>query len=258
MAKQRLGNCRICGDYGVLSKEHIPPSKAFNDGEYKAHSINKYKTKKVVVWQQQTKQGGHFAYVMCEKCNNRTGQWYGGEYVKYVRECEPYARPMNAGVIGSIQFSNIYPMRLFKQVLTIICATCDPNPNSDISIVTAPSKHAPIFEPNTSIAHNIMPTLRSLVLDKSACGLPTPLRLYTYLVANPMGRLSSICARGSTISGETEVFVEFSWWPVGWVLVFDGQIKENLTDVTSWAEFRYEEEVSMTVNLPCVWVDSSI
>src|SRR5438445_12125382 len=97
MAKKVIGVCKICGNHRELSKEHIPTSAGFNSGDYKVQRSDRHKTKEVNVWRTEKKQGGYFSYVLCAECNNRTGQWYGGEYKKLAQACAPFANPSNAG-----------------------------------------------------------------------------------------------------------------------------------------------------------------
>ncbi len=109
-----MGDCRLCGYYKKLSKEHIPPSAAFNSGDYKIESIDQFKSNDINVWREQSKQGGHFAYVFCEQCNNQTGHWYGGEYKKLAGACTPYAWAANAESIPIISLKCILCVYLNK------------------------------------------------------------------------------------------------------------------------------------------------
>jgi len=120
LAKNIVGFCTICGNEKKLSKENIPPSAAFNSGDYTVQTIDKYKTMGVNVWQTKKKQGGHFVYVMCVKCNNHTGQWYGGEYKRLAEACAPFVNPSNAGRTVTVSLPGLFPLRVFKHTWLVI------------------------------------------------------------------------------------------------------------------------------------------
>jgi hypothetical protein len=81
--KKVNGVCRICGQYGALSFEHVPPQEAFNKSTVIEYTVESWVTKRRVKDKQQ--QGGIGQYTLCETCNSNTGAWYGGEYVKWAR-----------------------------------------------------------------------------------------------------------------------------------------------------------------------------
>jgi len=259
MGKKVMGYCRLCGNYKKLSKEHVPPSSAFNSGDYTVESIDQFKSIDVNVWREQKKQGRHFAYVFCEQCNNKTGFWYGSEYKKLAEACAPYAWTANAETIGLISLPEMYPLRVFKQALTIICAMIDPKPdNDDWGIVQSPSSSGlglAKLDMDMSKAYKYLPALRNFVLDKEVSNLPVPVRLYTYLVCGYKGRTADVVRWFNKNTGASLLFSEFSWWPLGWVLVFDGRLEKDLFDVTEWAQYEYNDVFPVRLNVPCLWVE---
>ena len=56
-------------------------------------------------------------------------------------------------------------------------------------------------------------------------------------------------------TGKIAIFSELAWWPVGWVLLFDGELSEPLLDITGWVNFCYNTSVSATLGLPCHWIE---
>jgi hypothetical protein len=261
MAKNIVGFCKICGNKKKLSKEHIPPSAAFNSGDYKVQCIDKYKTKGVTVWQTKKKQGGHFAYVMCVECNNRIGQWYGGEYKRLAEVCAPFVNPLNVGRIVSVTLLGLFPLRVFKQALTMLCATSDTEMNDEWEDILSPAASdlgVAKVDKDISLATNAIPLIGKYILDKEANGLPAPFQLYTCLVGNLAGRATGVVKMWSRSTGASALFVEFAWPPLGWVLIFDGSIKDKLFKVTNWSQYKYDEEVPVTLNLPCCWLESKM
>jgi hypothetical protein len=75
-----------------------------------------------------------------------------------------------------------------------------------------------------------------------------------HLVGECSGRSSSIGFVGSLSTGSVAVVSEFAWWPLGWVLLFEGQLPEELLDVTGWANFTYDTRISATITLHCHWL----
>ena len=85
MKKEIIGQCCICGKTKKLTKEHVPPHKAFNsvrshglsgDNLINAIQDKKYKTT--------INQSGSCDYTLCAECNNNTGTWYANHYVEFV------------------------------------------------------------------------------------------------------------------------------------------------------------------------------
>lgn len=261
MGKKVEGVCRICGTYGKLTREHFPPKGAFNRDSFKVQGINEHKrVDDTLVWYETVKHGGNARYATCEQCNNVTGDWYARDYIKFVNKIQPYARPKNVGY-GEIDVERLYALRVVKQVVCSFLALIDPDENAELHAACAPSakEDGDLLPPelfmDVSQAYKALPELRKLVLDREATGFPEGVRLYMYLVAQPAGRSSSIGVMGSRSTSKVAILSELAWWPVGWVLVFDGELPdEPLLDVTEWANFGYNQEVCATLRLPCHWI----
>ena len=264
MPKSKLGICRICGKKEKLTAEHSPPRSAFNSGRLLFRSIDPYKTKKVTVWKTKIKQAGFSELVLCEGCNKSTAKWYVAEYTKLAEACSPHARVANAEHSVTIQILTLFPLRVFKQVLAIMCATSNDEVNDNWQAIGIEDKGFN-FKLDISAASGALKLIRAYVLDKEANGLPASFRLYAYLVGNRKGRKTGIVQLFSKSKKTSALFTEFSWFPLGWVLVFDGNIedkllgsKENkLLDITDWSKYKYDEEVAIDLEIPCHWVESN-
>jgi hypothetical protein len=86
------GICCVCGDFGQLSYEHVPPEKAFNDGsminlDVKHHLLEEISSS-VSQMRRQTARRGSGRYTLCQKCNDNTGAWYVPAYVSWAYQCE--------------------------------------------------------------------------------------------------------------------------------------------------------------------------
>ena len=261
MGKQVLGVCRICLNYGKLTREHLPPKGAFNRDSFKVQGINEHKrVDDTLVWYETFKHGGNVRLATCERCNNLTGDWYARDYINFVNKIQPYARPKNVGG-GEIDVADFYPLRVVKQVVCSFLTLINPDENAKLHAACAPSAKqdgdlppAELFM-DVSEAYKTLPELRRLVLDREATGLPEGVRLYMYLVAQPAGRSSSIGVMGSRTTGKVAILSELAWWPVGWVLSFHSEPPdEPLLDMTECANFGYNKIVSATLRLPCHWI----
>ncbi len=252
MGKARTGTCKICGRSRKLTKEHFPPQAAFNSGEYKVRTVNQYRTKEIIVWQEQTRQGGNFEYVLCETCNNETGHRYGGEYVKLAHACSPYAQGKYVGHQVEINV-DIHPLRVVKQVVACICVASQFDPAREgLRRLGSPSAlaDAPPMTFDVTKAAAAMPGLRQFVLDRDARGLPDGVKVFMYLPAERAGRTSGIAEVGSRSTGRVALLSEFAWWPLGWVILFDGELPEHLTETTSWARYEYNAETRLALQVP--------
>lgn len=256
MANPRYGICSICGTYDKLTKEHFPPKKAFNQDDYIVHSIDLHKTDRTVVWKRSVKQGGHFEYVSCVHCNNITGHWYADHYNEFAELCQPYARPMNVG-IGGFDVAGFYPLRVVKQVMAMMLVSSSPENNQRLSTFSAPRDEKPNIDVDVSLAYRYRSAIRDFVLNRDAVGIPKPLRLYMYIVANGAGRKTGIGVMNTHNSEGILMSQEFAWWPLGWILVYDGEPDVFLSDVTGWAELPYNAKAAMEILLRCYWIASN-
>ena len=74
MAKVELGICHICGKYGKLSFEHVPPEAAFNDHRVLRVSFEQeLASKRPDEFRGQHQQRGAGAFTLCEQCTTIQG-----------------------------------------------------------------------------------------------------------------------------------------------------------------------------------------
>jgi hypothetical protein len=102
------------------------------------------------------------------------------------------------------------------------------------------------------------PTIRNLILDENACGLPVGLRLFVYLRCNnnPLARSSGIAQTGNIYTGECKELAEFSFWPLGWILTFDSKDVPGLLEITHWFNYGPNGKSGMSLSIPCRWAAS--
>lgn len=114
------GICHICGAYGPLSFEHVPPQKAFNCST--GYMLRGYDAIKMGVVESipehsgQHYQGGVGENTLCGRCNNNTGHWYGAAYVDWATQgLEVLLRTRLAPTL--YYAFRIYPLRVLKQII---------------------------------------------------------------------------------------------------------------------------------------------
>ena len=126
MIKGQTGCCHICGNYGNLSFEHIPPEDAFNNRQVKLYSgdevLKKIKGEKARF---QNQQRGMGKYSLCEKCNNNTGSWYSNTYSKIAKEViyDLHKRDkLTHGESVTLNIKDFPALQFVKQVITMFCS----------------------------------------------------------------------------------------------------------------------------------------
>ena len=244
--RKKIGVCRICGQYGALSFEHVPPQEAFNKSTVIEYTLESWATKRRVKGKQQ--QGGIGQYTLCETCNNNTGSWYGREYVKWAQigfdvlsqHSSHFANITQTAVI----LKNVYPLRFLKQVVTCF-----------FSVINSPQAE---FAKNN-------PALVKFVLDKTETSLPADyqfyLRLYkqsslkTALRRYPLaGKIDVTYTKDesgaikSFENAEPSAFSEISHPPF-MLIMTHGTSFPNATNITHFKDYQYDDEVEMTLLL---------
>lgn len=113
------GICHICGKYGKLSKEHVPPKSSFNN--MRSISVN---FEQAITLGPDTMpkgpvhQGGIFFYTLCEKCNSNTGHWYGSRFIRWCYQgMDILIR--TGGKPTLIYMRYLFPLAIIKQILTM-------------------------------------------------------------------------------------------------------------------------------------------
>ena len=130
--KRIYGECKLCGNYSVLTYEHVPPRSAFNN-----HSIKKVSGDQLLrhitsdekpwdvskLWGKIQQQGSG-GYYLCKDCNENTGTWYVPSYLDFVhgvyRVVEEVDPERKASYI-KIQTSIIRPLPIFKEIMVMFC-----------------------------------------------------------------------------------------------------------------------------------------
>ena len=228
------GNCALCGRECNLTFEHIPPREAFNTFPAKpVTGEGYYFEKNRLPWdtsglKYQNKQRGMGYYSLCNDCNNKTGSWYGEEYVRIAKIVHSVL--MHPDIKDSIGFciKEIFPVRFAKQVLSMFCSI------------------------NRNIAG--MDWLKQFVIDKHAIGLDNEkYRLHMYFTYSNIMRYASYSIVEKKINNSKKVMglSEITAYPFGFILYFNPTnewIYDGI-DISSFCNYKYDEATSLELPL---------
>lgn len=229
MARSEVGVCKLCGKHGPLTKEHMPAKGGYKGMSYRVQVLSGDKV--LEGGRGDHYQRGFHKPVLCEKCNNNTGSWYGGEFATWtqwglklleaMRQKEPPIVPAYRG----------HPTRIAKQVVSTMIASAqdgfaDRNPN-----------------------------LRDFVLDPHRTISSHELPLTTYLCPTRTGRSTGVAFALNMAKPESEphVLIEFALRPFGYVLTLSGEPLDPRPVSISWfGSCAYDEQ--RVVDLPHITI----
>lgn len=230
MSRKRkiLGNCYICGIYGSLSFEHVPPEKAFNRSPAVRAKMEEWFTKGKWTGKGKKDQRGAGEYTLCESCNSNTGSWYGAEYVEWAKRAFqmlgriPGGKLTEAGLVPTT-FTNARPLRFIKQAITMIF-----------------SANSPEFA-----AKN--PELVKFVLNREARGLPPKYDVFMSLLRGTHSRMSGVSGELRLDRGDHVILSEVAHPPFGIVMTFDSKLEDDFGRISYFANFGLDERRDVNV-----------
>lgn len=219
------GTCHICGTFGDLSFEHIPPRKAFNDRRVvyvrfeEAINLGPDEFPRGEIHQRGV--GGH---TLCAACNSKTGGWYGNQFIDWCYKgmsvlMSSRGRPSLSYVV------HLYPLPVLKEIVTML------------------------FSVEHDRFQGVNQELVRFVLGRSRTGLPKKYRFFTYFNTSPRPRAmaTAVLMRG----GKPILISEFSYPPYGYVMTIDSKPPDDrLFEITHFAGYEYGELAELALDLP--------
>lgn len=179
-------------------------------------------------------QRGIGAYTLCSSCNNRTGNWYVPELVRWaqwgvkaLRELPPAEQEDRdqKQKMAVVRFHGVHPLRLLKQIVTMLLAV---NGRGRIHDELAP-----------------------FVLDKYRVGLPDRYEFYLSLVRGRIARAVGLAAPCRLGSGEVDLLTEVAYTPFSYLMTVDTpRAVLPIGKITQFARFGYDDLCD--VELPMV------
>ena len=236
MSEKHRGYCHICGQFGKLSYEHIPPQSAFNDKRiWVAHGRQLFEGKTTDSLKKQPQQKGAGGHTLCGKCNNDTGGWYARAYADLACQAMEILERAKGAPTLAYPFK-IYQLKAIKQIITMFFSVNSPN------------------------FRNEVPYLEKFVLDRYTNGLPTNIRVYVGYSVGPNSRSSgkSGILNGGGSSPQGYVVSEIAFPPFVFVLTLDSPCPDpRLLDISFFASSGYDEEKSFCMSLPVLPINTA-
>jgi hypothetical protein len=183
----------------------------------------------VMQWTQRTKfESGLYFRSLCQRCNNTYGRVYGGAYVDLVKRI--------AERIGDVQQFHKVSLPKVKRPLAIL---------KQVMLQFVTTNGASFVRANDWVA----PFIRS----RTKTGLPPEVCVYLFASNLKSARQTGVSAHVDLRTGKRNVVAEFSFWPLGTVVSFDGELPDNrLTPIHHWADIPFNSnrtvDLELTVN----------
>ncbi|MCJ7577853.1 MAG: hypothetical protein MUO91_05330 [candidate division Zixibacteria bacterium] len=211
------GTCHLCGNFGALSFEHVPPRAAFNNRRIikvtfeQAISLGPDEIVKGPI-----QQGGIGGHTLCPKCNNLTGHWYGTRFVGWCYQAMNILIRSH-GKPSLIYLNYLFPLAILKQIVTMF------------------------FSVNTETFSKANPELVQFVLKREAKYLPPKYRFFMYYNTTGTFRFSGIWARLDPFSSRsTTLMSEITYPPFGYVMTIDSEPPDSrLFEITHFSTYDY-------------------
>ncbi|MEA5259629.1 hypothetical protein VB264_17670 [Arcicella aquatica] len=220
MAQNKVeGICGICGQFGQLTFEHVPPKAAFNKGKFviipseKSIQLGLNEEFKGPVFQ-----GGIGLHSLCAKCNNATGRWYGNDYVRFAYQAALILQRSKFKPTLFYPF-HLSPIKVLKQVVSMFLSI-----NHDV----------PFREDH--------PELVKFVLDRNDKYLNPKYRICMYYNYEGINRYLpfTVVMNVEGISKPVQM-CEISYPPFGFVFTFDSSplLDEKLFDISFFSRYDF-------------------
>ncbi|MGO4346314.1 hypothetical protein AB4Z45_12575 [Paenibacillus sp. MCAF9] len=161
---------------------------------------------------QQKGAGGH---TLCGYCNNKTGSWYADEYVNFAHQAAVLLNKSKGELTLQYPYY-IFPLRLIKQVIAMICS---------------------VNKPGFAIRNK---ELVQFILNKEQKYINPKFKIYAYLTTSKLSRQSgeSYVFKGSRISH----FSEIGFAPLGFIMTYNTLPPNNkLLDISHFSHYDYDD-----------------
>ncbi|WP_343637521.1 hypothetical protein [Fluviicola sp.] len=222
MAKKIQGKCSICGTYGVLTYEHIPPKSAFNSkpklvqGHEEVFVSTSHKYGK-----NRRANQGFGRHCLCASCNNNTGNWYAKDYAEFAEQCMNNFRELkDLYRVNELKFQ-IKPLNVMKQIVAMFMCANGNVLTDDLG-------------------------LRKFVLDRECKDLPEQYRVHIFTTISKNCRyngLSTILQANGSIINMSEIVHR----PFGFQLTVNSNPTERMADITEFTKADYDTIYTMTL-----------
>ncbi len=225
--KKEKGICRLCGNEGELTYEHVPPRKTYNKNtKFKVHNFLEFVKSKDIVNNPpkgKPKQGGIGFNTLCSNCNSFLGSNYVNEYSKFVSDLYENIYNQKFTYI-EYELLNQSPLKILKAIISMFIAI------------------------NDTWYLEEYPELSEFVLNPESKELDEKFRVFSYITNYNQVRYSPHTIINSSIfKGEIVNCSEIAYPPYGYLLTVDykGDI-DILNEITVFKKF----ELNRLINMP--------
>lgn len=229
--------CHICGKLEPLTFEHIPPAAAYNGAKVVLPDVESLlRGAPDAVVRKRIQQRGMGKEVLCGRCNNNTGAWYGDSYAVFAYQAMRYLHT-KASVMELVALPyHIFPLRVIKQVAAMMLAV-----------------NGPGFQ-------RAQPDLVRFVLSKESRYWPNSAGyLYMAYLDGTTSRQVGVSAQLSIEEGLECLFLsEMSFRPFSFILSHEGPLRNHrLLDITPFAHRSYNEWTTLHFRAPLLTLPDS-
>jgi hypothetical protein len=229
VSKNKYGSCCICGSEGKLSFEHVPPRAAFNNHRVLTANINELISK----WDGELQsikgkfhQRGSGSYTLCEKCNTKTGAWYGKAFVDWSYQAFRLIS-LTKGKPTLYYHFRIFPLRVIKQIICMF------------------------FSVNGPKFHVIHPDLVKFIMNPEDRSLRPEIRIYCYFNLSLVSRQSGVAGLLNLDNRKIHTFSEITKAPLGYVMTLESEVPDNRpVDISIFANYRYNDWKELYFQIP--------
>ncbi|MCX5727109.1 MAG: hypothetical protein NT030_08125 [Candidatus Saganbacteria bacterium] len=227
-AKHCDGTCHICGNYGKLSFEHVPPKSAFNERAILFAHMDKLIAMKDDFDKAKGRihQKGAGAYTLCEACNSKTGHWYGSDFVEWAYQSMRILS-LSRGEPSLYYQYHIFPLRVIKQIICMF------------------------FSAAGEKFRLVHPDLVPFVLNRDAKYIDPSIRIYAYYNFGNKSRQSGVSVLANIYGSNSHVFSEISYPPVGYIMSLKSEPpNKKMLDISFFARYSYNDWKHLSLRMP--------
>ena len=225
--KKVIGKCHLCGNYGELSFEHIPPRKAFNE-----KPVIRVSLEQVIglgpdmQLKGPLQQRGAGDYTLCGKCNSDTGSWYGNAFIDWCYQGFDILMKSN-GKPTLIYLFHLFPQRILKQIIAMFASVC----SEDFG--------------------DCNPELVRFVLNRERKYLSPKYRFFVYYNIVGKFRSAGISASVNINTQKITTLSEVNYPPYGYVFTIDSDPPDQrLIEITHFSHYGYNEYAFRALRFP--------
>ncbi|WP_207428904.1 hypothetical protein [Pedobacter sp. SYSU D00535] len=220
------GNCVLCGKWGPLTFEHIPPQCASNNKViYVQKHEHLFEENSKLFGKKMRSQRGFGKQTLCASCNNDTGSWYVKDFCEFSKQgLEVFtANTIKEYVRGEYI---IKPQNVLKQILMMFVAA-----DSDGAV-------------------GQIEGVREYLLNKDNCNFPPDIKIYLYSNSSSHKRLLGYMTVWDKEGDQLvkKQWSEINFKPFGYFLTHNSPPPNPfLVDITDFGSTPFDKKMIVTL-----------